>query len=87
MADTTTNNTGGLNGLDIPTLEGYVLLAEAADLLKVTRQHVYRLVRDNAFPSVRRVGRSNLYVVKIEDVNARIQYIADKKAAKAASAA
>lgn len=86
MADADKPKSTSLNDLDIPALEGYVLLADAADILKVTRQHVYRLVRDNALKSVRRIGTSNFYVVKVTEVEERRDALAERREAREAAA-
>lgn len=75
-----------LNDLDIPALEGYVLLADAADILGVTRQHVYRLVREKTLKSVRRIGTSNFYVVKVTEVEQRRDALAERRAARESDA-
>ncbi len=84
MADT---KTPSLNDIDFPVLEGWVLLAEAADILGVTKQQAYRLARENAFKSVHRIGTSNFYVVSVEDVEARRDAQAAKRAKRAEKAA
>jgi excisionase family DNA binding protein len=81
VADTKTVSTS-LNDLDLPTLEGWVLIAEAADMLGVSRQHAYRLVRDGELKNVRRLGTSSFYVIKTSSIQKRIDDLAARKAAR-----
>lgn len=87
MADAATKakTSTSLSDLDIPPLDGWVLIAEAADLLGVTRQHAYRLVRDKELKNVRRLGTSTFYVVKTSEVQKRLDTLKARKAARAAS--
>jgi excisionase family DNA binding protein len=87
MADATTPKTStSLSDLDIPVLDGWVLIAEAAEMLGVTRQHAYRLVRNGDLTNVRRLGTSSFYVVKTADVDKRISDLAERKAERAEKA-
>lgn len=83
MADTTKKSTS-LNDLDIPVLDGWVLIAEAAEMLSVSRQHAYRLVREGGLKGVRRLGTSNFYVVKTSEIKKRLDALGERKAARTA---
>lgn len=85
MADTKT--TPSLNDIDFPVLKGWVLLAEAADILGVTKQQAYRLAREKVFGTVHRIGTSNFYVVAIEEVERRRDNMAAKRAKRSETAA
>lgn len=53
---------------DIPLLDGWITLPEAALRLGVSRQYAYKLASDNYFTSLHRLGESIL-VVSTSDVN------------------
>jgi len=57
-----------LTEMDFPVFDGWVLLAEAAEILDISRQHAYRMARDGEFESVRRLGNSTFFVVSSEEV-------------------
>jgi excisionase family DNA binding protein len=47
---------------DIPLLDGWVTLPEAAQRLGISRQYAYKLASDGYFRSLRRLGESVLVV-------------------------
>jgi excisionase family DNA binding protein len=47
---------------DIPLLDGWVTLPEAAQRLGISRQYAYKLASDGYFQSLRRLGESVLVV-------------------------
>jgi hypothetical protein len=59
---------------NIPTLEGWVNLTEAAEMLGFTRQHAFKKARlanegqPNGWRSIRRVGTKPMYVVSVEEI-------------------
>jgi hypothetical protein len=59
---------------DIPTLDGWVNLTEAAEMIGITRQHAHKKVRlanegkPNGWKSVRRVGSKPMYVVSLSEI-------------------
>ncbi len=82
MADTKPTS---LSHMDIPVLEGWVLLADAAARLGITRTHVSRLVREGELTQVRRLGESNFYVVSVEEVDKRIEQMNARDVARDAA--
>lgn len=85
MADAPIKKPSGLSSLNIPVLEGWVLIAEAAEMLGVTRQHAYRLVKDDELKNVRRLGTSEFYVVPVSEVQRRLDTLAERKAKREAA--
>lgn len=83
MAEANSSQSTSLAGLDIPVLKGWVLVAEAAEMLGVTRQHAYRLVQQNEMKNVRRLGTSSFYVVKVSEIQKRLDVLAERKADRA----
>ena len=69
MPDTKPTKVPKLTEMNFPVFEGWVLLAEAAEILKISRQHAYRMARDGEFESVRRLGTSTFFVVSSEEVD------------------
>ena len=59
---------------DIPVLEGWVPLSEAADLIGISRQHAWRRARltndglPGGWKTVHRVGDKPFYVVSVSEV-------------------
>jgi hypothetical protein len=59
----------------IPTLDGWVNLTEAAEILGFTRQHAFKKARQaneghpNGWRSIRRIGTKPMYVVSTEEVD------------------
>ncbi len=47
---------------NIPLLDGWITLPEAAQRLGVSRQYAYKLASDNYFQSLHRLGESVLVV-------------------------
>lgn len=58
---------------DIPVLDGWVPLSEAADLIGISRQHAWRMATASPpkWKTVHRVGTSGVYVVSLEEVEAK----------------
>lgn len=56
---------------DVPVLEGWVAITEAAELLGFTRQYCYRLAQHGYFDSLRRIGKSATFVVSTGEVEAK----------------
>lgn len=59
---------------NIPSLEGWVNLTEAAEMLGITRQHAHKKARltnegkPNGWKTIHRVGSKPMYVVSIREV-------------------
>lgn len=59
----------------MPVLPGWISITEAADILKVSRQHSYKLAARGAqglpggYKSVRRIGSAHFAVVKASEIN------------------
>lgn len=59
---------------NIPALEGWVNLTEAAEMIGITRQHAHKKARlanegkPNGWKSIRRVGSKPMYVVSTREI-------------------
>lgn len=59
---------------NIPTLDGWVNLTEAAEMIGITRQHAHKKARlanegkANGWKTIHRVGRKPMYVVSIREI-------------------
>ncbi len=59
---------------NIPTLDGWVNLTEAAEMVGITRQHAHKKARlanegkPNGWKTIRRVGSKPMYVVSLGEV-------------------
>lgn len=59
---------------NLPLLEGYITLGEAAELLGISRQHAYRRARlanegkTGGWKTVRRIGSKPAYVVRLSEI-------------------
>lgn len=58
----------------IPTLEGWVNITEAADMLGISRQHSWRMATSDPpkWKTVHRIGTSGVYVVATSEVEERM---------------
>lgn len=56
---------------DIPALDGWVAITEAASILGFTRQYCYRLAQNGYFDSLHRVGESATFVISREELDAK----------------
>lgn len=56
---------------DVPVLEGWVAITEAAEILGFTRQYCYRLAQNGYFESIRRVGKSTTFVISTEELDSK----------------
>ena len=74
-----------LTDLDFPVLPGWVLLAEAADMLNISRQHAYRLARDKQLTGVHQVGTSAFFVVSLKSIEKRKAALEERKATRASN--
>lgn len=60
---------------NIPVLEGWVNLTEAAEMIGITRQHAHKKARlanegkPNGWKSIRRVGTKPMYLVSTEEID------------------
>jgi hypothetical protein len=55
--------------LDVPELEGWMLLSDAAALLDVSRTSVHRMVRSGRIETCRRIpGTARIYVVRRQEI-------------------
>lgn len=54
--------------VDAPRLTGVVGLAEASEMLGISRQHCWRLASRGQFESLCQIGTKPLFVVKVEEV-------------------
>ena len=59
-----------MSRFDVPPLEGWTTISEAAELLGVTRQAVHKMIFDRKLKSVRRLGSvlKPIYVVRTAEV-------------------
>lgn len=53
---------------DVPVLEGWVNLTEAAEKLGVTRQHAYKLAKNGGFSTLHQLGTKPAYVVNTTEI-------------------
>lgn len=59
---------------NIPKLDGWVNLTEAAEILGITRQHAFKKARQadaglsNGWKTIRRVGSKPMYVVNTSEI-------------------
>jgi hypothetical protein len=59
---------------NIPVLDGWVNLTEAAEMIGITRQHAHKKARlanegkSNGWKSIRRVGTKPMYLVSTEEI-------------------
>lgn len=59
---------------NIPVLEGWVNLTEAAEMIGITRQHAHKKARlanegkPNGWKSIRRVGTKPMYLISLEEI-------------------
>jgi excisionase family DNA binding protein len=60
-----------LSEREVPRIGDYITITEAADILAVTRQHIYKLAAGGEFSTVRRVGREDrpLFLISEAEVN------------------
>lgn len=57
--------------LDVPILEGWMQLSDAADKLEVSRTSIYRMVRSRRIQTCMRIpGRQPTFIVRIPEINA-----------------
>lgn len=60
---------------NIPVLDGWVNLTEAAEMIGITRQHAHKKARlanlgkPNGWKSIRRVGTKPMYVVSLDEIS------------------
>lgn len=52
----------------VPALEGWVAITEAAKILGFTRQYCYRLAQNGYFESLHRIGESATFVISTEEL-------------------
>ncbi len=55
---------------DIPVLDGWVTITEAAGILGFTRQYCYRLAQNGYFDSIHRLGESATFVISTAELEA-----------------
>lgn len=58
---------------DVPLLPGWILVAEAADILGLSKQTVHTLIRLGKFKTLHRLGSSpdkSIYVIRAAEVRA-----------------
>ena len=59
---------------NIPVLDGWVNLTEAAEMIGITRQHAHKKARlanegkPNGWKSIRRIGTKPMYVVSVSEI-------------------
>jgi excisionase family DNA binding protein len=53
---------------DVPILQGWMGLSEAADFLGLSRQYIYRLAQDGKFKSLHRIGNSATTVISLDEL-------------------
>lgn len=56
---------------DIPVLDGWVAITEAASILGFTRQYCYRLAQNGYFETLHRIGESATFVISREELDAK----------------
>ncbi len=64
---------------NIPVLEGWVNLTEAAEILDITRQHAYKRAKlanagkAGGWKTLHQIGTKPMYVVSIEELKAELE--------------
>lgn len=59
---------------NIPTLDGWVNLTEAAEMLGITRQHAFKKARQandghpSGWKTIRRIGSKPMYVISVAEI-------------------
>ncbi len=53
---------------DIPNLEGWMTVAQAAEVFGVTRQSLVRMIREGKFASARKVGDKPIFLLETDEV-------------------
>lgn len=54
---------------NVPMLDGWVNLTEAAELLGVTRQHVYKRASTGGFQSLHKIGHQPQFVISTAEID------------------
>lgn len=73
------DKTSALSELDVPVLEGWVNLTEAAAVMSVSRQYVHKLAQQGSFPSLHKIaGARDTFIVSRDEV----ETLAAKRAAE-----
>lgn len=68
---------------NVPVLEGWVNITEAAEMLGITRQHSYKRANTNGYKSLHRIGKQPAYVVAISEIEEIIEDREERKRLKA----
>jgi flavin-dependent dehydrogenase len=61
---------------NVPILDGWVNLTEAALLLGITRQHAYKRATQDGFKTLHKVGHQPSYVIATQEID---QILADRQ--------
>lgn len=65
---------------DIPVLEGWITIPEAASKLGISRQYAYKRAADGFFETIHQIGEENAtFVVAIEEVDKKIRSRANRE--------
>jgi excisionase family DNA binding protein len=67
---------------ELPELEGWLTLPEAASDLQISRQRFYQMVQEGKITTCRRLGRRPIYIVREQEIQ---ELLADKIAATEAT--
>lgn len=60
-----------MSRLELPLLDGWETVTDAASYLSVSRQAIHKMLEDGLFPSARQLGRSTskpIYIVSSEEL-------------------
>lgn len=67
-------NTKLTDNTDIPVLEGWMTIPEAASKLGISRQYAYKRAADGFFESLHKIGdEKETFVVKTEEVSRKLE--------------
>lgn len=59
-----------MSSFEVPKLEGWVTISEAAEILGISRQAVHKMVNSGKFRSARKIGSSKpVFVVRAAEVS------------------
>lgn len=71
----------GFNAADIPLLPNWILVTEASEILKVSKQAVHGMIRAGDFESLHKIKQSDgnyIYVLDKAEIEAKAQERASK---------
>jgi uncharacterized membrane-anchored protein len=54
---------------NVPMLDGWVNLTEAAELLGITRQHAYKVASNGGFKTLHKIGHQPQFIIASQEVD------------------